>query len=349
MRSFLFIFFFISLFLSDVGANAPSSSPLVPSIGFNGLLLHQYSEKRRDHDGFQIQEAELQLSSDIDPYFKGMFTLALHPEHHQGKGKKESHHASYHVEPEELFVETTAIPYLTIKAGHFFSSFGRENSTHTHALPFIRKSTLNRVFLGHEGIGENGIQLSTLLPISWFSEVSVEALQGENHTLFTKDNRSYAFVGRWKNFWNPTETVSLQLGLSGLRYKNETSLWGGDLTLKWRPSSLGRYQSFMWSSEVIHKERKGKKAEERAGLSSFVRYQFAERWYSQYRYEHLGLKAGSQKPLMREQSLLLAFLPSEFSTLRLQYDHLKENHLVKDQRILFQLSFSMGAHPAHDF
>ena len=54
-------------------------------------------------------------------------------------------------------------------------------------------------------------------------------------------------------------------------------------------------------------------------------------------------------PFQRKQSLLLAYVPSEFSALRLQYDHRNNGMRADEHKILLQLNFTIGAHPAHAY
>ena len=53
---------------------------------------------------------------------------------------------------------------------------------------------------------------------------------------------------------------------------------------------------------------------------------------------------------MTKESVLLAFLPSEFSGLRLQYDYIQDRARTRnDHTIAFQYNITIGAHPAHAY
>ncbi|MDP2324948.1 MAG: hypothetical protein Q8N51_13095, partial [Gammaproteobacteria bacterium] len=63
--------------------------------------------------GFGIDESELTISGNIDPYFSGYFTAAIIDEE---------------VEVEEAFIQNTGyLPGATLKFGRFFSAFGYQN------------------------------------------------------------------------------------------------------------------------------------------------------------------------------------------------------------------------------
>ena len=66
-----------------------------PDIGVNVLFLGQSSERDRSEDGMALQEAELQLSSDVDAYLRAKVLLAI---------EKEA--GEFGIEPEEAFVES---------------------------------------------------------------------------------------------------------------------------------------------------------------------------------------------------------------------------------------------------
>jgi hypothetical protein len=131
---------------------------------------------------------------------------------------------------------------------------------------------------------------------------------------------------------------------------------GGDLTLKWRPSSGGKYRALVWTTEYMNGLIAGNPVggtpdfgERMAGLSSWIQYQFGERWWIQARYDLLGLPAPQGIEPTHKQSVLLGFFPSEFSGFRLQYDHLTQNHSPTDHSALLQWIISIGAHPAHAY
>ncbi|MDC1174912.1 hypothetical protein OAT67_05940, partial [Bacteriovoracaceae bacterium] len=158
-------------------------------------------------------------------------------------------------------------------------------------------------------------------------------------------------VSRFKNLWDFSESMTLELGISAAKGKNDnqldTSLYGADLTLKWRPVDGGKYKSFEWSSEFLSKDKKGSTDGKLAGFVSHLKYQLAQRWYAQYRYDYLGLNRSRSIAASKRHTALLAFLPSEFSGVRLQYEKINDGQVKDENRVSLQFNISIGAHPAH--
>lgn len=332
---------------------APSSrgNSFNPAIGLNALSLFKNSSRGSHDDGFELQEVELQLSSDVDAYFRAEARLALHPEEDDGAG----HTHSFAFEPEEVFVETISIPRVTIRAGKFYANFGKYNIIHTHALPFIYRSQLQLAMFGDEGLSENGIRASFLAPLPWFSDVTIHAMQPTNEEVFTDSHRTLAYLLKWTNLWDLSDSLTFELGTSALTHsahdheseiEDKTSMYGADFTFKWRPLKNGNSASLMWSTEFIHKDRSGTNNLKNSGYNTFVRYQLSRRWFTQLQYEHLGLGQNLGKDL-NAYTGLVAFVPTEFSAIRLQYDSIHDGEDKPNKRMMLQLNISIGAHPAH--
>src|SRR4051794_11245653 len=97
-----------------------------PEIGVDGLFgLSRFSKNppivfEGGHDpqqtGFNIQQVELTCGSNVDLYFRADAALVL-----TSKG----------IEIEEAYATTLGLPLdLQLKAGQFFTAFGRFNPTH---------------------------------------------------------------------------------------------------------------------------------------------------------------------------------------------------------------------------
>ena len=291
----------------------------------------------------KFQEAELQFSSDVDSYFtaKAFFAIA-----------KED--GVFGIEPEEIYVETIAIPHVGLRIGKSKMPLGKHNQLHAHAFPFINAPLINEAILGDEGLNETGVGANILIPLPWYSEINLNYTQGENEELFNSDrNDNKAIIARFKNLWDLSDSMTLELGLSGAEGKNtdhlDTNLYGTDLTLKWRPAEGGKYSSFEWASEFLQKDKKGEVDDKLSGLVSHFKYQMAQRWYAQYRYDYLGLNKSKTINASKRHTGLIAFLPSEFSGIRLQYETIDDGQVIDEKRVSLQLNISIGSHPAHAY
>ena len=231
---------------------------------------------------------------------------------------------------------------------------GRHNKLHSHAFPFINAPLVNTKVLGDEGLNETGWGMSGLLPFSWFSEIEVNIIQAKNEELFNSDRkRSKVVVSHFSNLWEFSESTTAQFGLSYADGENSdhlgTKLYGADLTVKWRPMIDGRKKSFEWGTEYLQKNRKGALDGKLSGVVSHLKYQFDKRWYAQYRYDYVGLNRSKVSYGELRHTALIAFLPSEFSGIRLQYETIDNENNIDEKRVGLQFNISIGAHPAHAY
>lgn len=336
-----------------------------PDIGINALFLYQNSNRgeasaTEERNGFSVQEAELQFSADVDPYWRFASTFSLHQEFDAGTGERE-----YVFEPEEIFAESLSLPAITARVGKFKAAFGKHNLLHTHAFPFIDAPLSNQALLGDEGLNDVGVSVAALMPLPWFSEVTAQGLsgQGEGVGYFAAPtSNSVVGLAKFKNLWDLSSDLTFEFGLSGATGKNSdsraTDIYGADTTFKWRPDG-SKTKALIWTVEGIKRDldRAGYNEKGR-GLATWLQYQFGPRWWVQARAEYLDLKdqdpaliaSGDALPdFARKQSALIGFIPSEFSALRLQYDHLNDGAEKDEDRVLLQFNYSIGAHPAHAY
>ncbi len=330
-----------------------------PDIGVNALFLYQNSNRGRDagsvdRNGLGLQEAELQFTSDVDPYWRFVGTLSLHQEVDDSTTPVER---EYVLEAEEAFAETIALPVVTLRVGKFKAALGKQNQIHTHALAFVDFPLQNTVLLGEEGLNDLGISGAALLPTPWFSELTLQGLSGQGEGLeYFQPTTANSFVGlaHWKNLIDLSDDLTSELGLSAVTGKNQsassTQFYGADLTFKWRATAN---QALIWSTEYLQRDLNADTHEVGQGVSTWVQLQFDRRWWVQARSEYLQINDPSTSTTaathQRKQSALLAFVPSEFSGIRLQYDHLNDSGPKDEHKILLQYNASIGAHPAHAY
>jgi len=353
------LFLAAALMAAQVPAHAATGKPFNPDLSVNFLGLAQsgtsYSNDRtvaNSHNGLQLQEAELQILSDVDPYFRANALLSIS----QQDGKTD-----YGIDPEEVFLESISLPYITVKAGKFKMAMGKHNQLHTHAYPFVDAPLINQRLLGSEGLNENAVGVSGLIPTPWFTELTVQGFSLANSNLFnTYNSGDIGGLAHLKNLWDLNDDATVELGFSGAEGKNSVnqmaSILGSDLTFKWRPAEGGKYHALIWSTEYLYGQRpgladaSGNSQRNLGGLGTWLQYQFGERWWAQGRYEYVGVQRSAALPVATKESALLAFLPSEFSGFRLQYDWIQDRARTQnDHTIAFQYNVTIGAHPAHSY
>lgn len=343
---------------SQPGVTKGVSSAFNPAISVNGLFLGGYSSSPRRtteltgldfHNGFNFQEAEFQFTADVDPYWKANFILAI------GRDGE--------VELEEGYATSEQLPYdllprnLSLKVGKFFPFFGKHNLLHAHQFPFISRPLIHQSIFGSEGLKEPGLALAYLLPAPWFSELTFQGLTGENESLFRFEEdakRRGAYLGHLKNFFDLSDTTTLEIGNSYVGGRNSfrelSQAVGLDLTLKWRPLQNATERALIWQSEYLYFARD--RAEEGftrgGGLYSSLQYQFARRWWVQGRYDLSGVPRFDDGRRHR-WTTLLAFVPSEFSAIRLQHSYTSQETGTSLNEVLLQLNYTIGSHPAHQY
>lgn len=237
------------------------------NISFDGLFAAGTSTARDmealspgGHDpnqrGFSVQNIELTLDGAVDPYFRGQANLVF-PLTREGETV---------VELEEAFLETQSLPgNLQLKAGQFFTEFGRHNPTHPHSWAFVDMPLVNHRMFGGDGQRGPGARLSWLAPTPFYSELLLALQNGTGETAFSFRNehegeaafgrghaglradralalRDLTFSPRYQASWDLTETHTLLAGASASFGANNSGssagseIYGADLTWKWKPA-----------------------------------------------------------------------------------------------------------------
>ncbi len=351
---------------SSAGAAPAASAPkgilssLNPAISVNGLFSGGYSTDLATtrqwtspgfQNGFNFQEAEFQFTADVDPYWKANFILAVD--------------RAGTAELEEGYVTSERLPYdllprdTSLKLGKFYADFGKHNLLHAHQFPFINRPLINQAAFGDEGLNEPGLGLSYLFPTSWFSELTFQPLAGDNESLFRtgEDPKPRgAYLGHWKNFFDVSDSTTLELGNSYIGGRNSeaghrlSQAIGVDLTMKWRPLRQATEKGLIWQNEYIYfsRDQDREPGSRGGGLYSSLQYQFARNWWIQGRYDLLGVPKLDDGRKNR-WTTLLALVPSEFSALRLQHSYTTQTRGKSVNEIFLQMNFTIGAHPAHKY
>ncbi len=336
---------------------------------------------------FNLGESELTVSANIDPYFSGVFILAVTPENEVGV--------------EEGYVHNTGfVPGVTLKFGRMLSGFGYLNETHAHAWEFVDAPLVHQAFFGGQ-LKEDGLQLRWLAPTPVFVEFGVETGRG---SAFPGSERSKNGVNSGLFFAHLGDDVGISnsyrvgasyratkaqdrayddvdsLGASVTNaFTGDSEIWGVDLVWKWAPNGNTVDRNFKFQAEYLHRREDGSLAFNTAGrnLSDTYRssqsgwyvqgaYQFMPRWRVGLRYEELSggkpdiglvnsgaLAAGDFPRLVendpKRSTAMIDFSPSEFSRFRLQFARDEARFNEADNQVFLQYIMSLGAHGAHKF
>jgi hypothetical protein len=286
--------------------------------------------------GIAVQELELSFAADVDPYFKMRVFLTMP--------------GTDSIEIEEAFLEATSLPRgVGFKVGAFRSSFGRNNEQHLHVQDFARRPRTTQL-LDADGLRAPGAQLSYLLPLSWYAAVFVEALDvgGSGDISGTAGIEQFFDLSNAWSLYTGLSTATLQHpAADGQPAPARDYLVGGDVYLKWRPPN--ETQTYAWvafTSEYIA-SRTSEGDWDGAFYAQLVA-QVARRVRVGARLDLVGYP---QEALGREviASASLAFLPTEFSRIRLTYAHDEPSGAPNNDSLFLQVEATIGAHGAHPF
>ena len=134
------------------------------------------------------------------------------------------------------------------------------------------------------------------------------------------------------------------------------SVFGADLTYRWRPLQQGLYKSFILQGEIMHQINESDPGipgvngceDCVTGAYVFARWQTGQRTFVGARYDWL------QDPIidgrtLNAGSVYLEWFPSEFSKLVAGYEAVSPSGGDMLNRLLLQATFALGPHKPHPF
>ena len=306
-------------------------------------------------DRFEAREAEISFFAPIDPTFDGTLTGAAHDED-----------GEYVFEVHEAFISTSKlIPRSRLKVGKFFLGIGRLNQFHRHDWPFVSAPKVHRELFGEEGAVDAGAEYGLLMPTDLYLDLTVGVTNGwtygHSHDAGARP-RTPTHYARLATYLDLPGEGGLQTGLNYLGRTDaggtKRSIAGLDATAKWREA---RTLKFLLQSEIWHRTLapEGAEAENTLGLYVFPQYGFTEQLSFGIRGDYYTVTSLKDPSGAKIENGTTAFVPtltykaSEFSTFRLAYTKELETQpnepTADDSLVEVQLTFILGAHPAHDF
>src|SRR5213596_1809307 len=188
--------------------------------------------------------------------------------------------------------------------------------------------------------------------------------------------QDFVWIPRFENSVNLSDTQTVLAGLSGAFGSNETGansrtqIYGWDLLYKWKSSHAeGGFPFVKWQTEFMYRRfEAGHGANDSFpvaetfhdwGLYSQVMWGFKKGWVAGIRGDYVHIQNSEFTDDLDRQSRArisanLTWYPTEFSKLRLQYNHdfLEENFFLSDREVdslFLQFEFILGSHGAHKF
>lgn len=301
--------------------------------------------------GFNLNYAEVDLHSAVDPYFDAYAVFHLQPDV---------------FEIEEAYVITRSLPFgLRVKAGKFRSSFGRLNEQHQHVWHFDTLALVYESFFGPDSLKDPGVQLQWVAPIDTYVMFGIEAMQGTNTKSFGAVDGNNLYVTYAKSSIDIGDNLSVLGGVSlahgeTILQKN-SNVYGVDLTMR---EQLGSYNSLVWQSEYLYRDMDVDSTvnskQKQAGLYSELIYQYNNNYSIGARYDlisqnrsDLGAYSGINTDNLHKYTAMVQYKPFPFSRLRVSYSYDRSkiiNGARRDiNRVMLTLNIAAGAHGAHSY
>ena len=330
-------------------AQTRSSLSANPDIGVIGDFQGSYISRGKKNVDAYLHETEVSFQAVVDPYIRADFFVSFGRDEQTGK---------YGVDVEEAYLTSLSLPYrLQLKAGKFKEAVGRINPVHAHALPFIDLPNAYVNYFGDEGLNDEGVSLSWLLPNKkFYQELIFQATSGksESPSFMESEGNHFLYLAHLKNFFTLNENATLEFGLTGISGPNDsarvTNIAAGDITYKWKPVKMNTYKSLTWQSEFFYSSKSYSSVESRKsmGLYSFLQYQIAKRWFLTGRYDY------AQQPFDRSivqqaYSVTAGWNATEFSKIEFEAKTTDDNIQSRYYQAWLRWIFVIGAHGAHQY
>ena len=246
--------------------------------------------------GFGLGESELGFSANIDPWWRGAAHIALGPDDSVGV--------------EEAYVQTTALGGGTsLKAGRFFSNVGYLNSQHAHAWDFVDSPLAYQAFMGGQ-YGDDGVQLSWVLPTERYFEVSAELGRGRSFpgTDTSRNGAGMAALSAhtggdigashsWRAGVSMLRTRATEQALAATdttgaavnnTFTGRSRVWLVDGVWKWAPNGNAKHTHFKLQGEYLRSTREGDLTYDIDAANSTDAYRATQSgWYLQGLYQFM--------------------------------------------------------------
>jgi hypothetical protein len=323
---------------------------------------------------FFPREVEVSLFGQVDPYARAEVHFEAGEEERGGE---------ISVNLAEAFLELQTLPFATqLKMGQMRNRFGLVNVLHAHDLPFIDQPDVLKQFFGPEGLVERGFEATWVPPLPFYLQLLGGVFNGDNEEAFGRGSLKYPLVtGRARTFFELGDWGAIQLGASIANGQTpdrlNSQILGFDAKYKYLPEGWP-HPLFTVGGEFLYSIRQvlvtdpnaatpieQKRTRERSGWYVYgetqpFRFGWPSRWSLGFKYDRTQYPANPGTQWAVEP--YLTFKPSEFLRFRLGYKHTARSECCsylgfednggsarKVDEILFQATFTLGAHPAHPF
>lgn len=307
-------------------------SALNPEISVTGDV-RAYVNEGAQAGNFDAREVEVAFQSALDPYSHTKIFLAVE----EGG-----------IDAEELYAYWTGLPgRIRLDVGKIRQQLGELNRWHLHAVPEGEYPLALASYTGDEGLTAVGISLYRAFAGAGTHEVWAQVTQGSNDVLFDGGDAP-AFLGHLNTFWQLTPALYAQAGATFARGTNpgvdlETTLWGGDFRLTWRPPARAQYREWTLRGELLSvKKETGGIGEWRTGGYVGTTYKLGRRWIAGLRADYVEAPDGPEN-IQRQLVPSLTWWQSEWVFLRAEWRYARVA-AANSSQLAVQAVWSIGPH-----
>jgi hypothetical protein len=326
--------------------------------------------------GFSLREVELSFSGAVDPYFDVWATFGIDNDA---------------IEAEEVYVQTRRfLPGTQVKFGQFLSGVGYHNRQHRHQWDFV-DAPLPYMALFGSSLEEVGVQVTWLPATRVYTQFGFEALQGDNGLIANQLADEYSgvleetagprlFTGFVKMSPDLGYSNTLQAGVSIGRSRSHHEadaegnvfdgnswflgtdwIWRYDSTRPYSEGDLTVQGEYLYRSktlDLVNVADLQNTISQQDGLYAQVMYGVGPRWTLAGRIDAAGLRnridtlpTTMDLGATTRYSANVTFNPTEFSRLRVQYNHARvpADSQTPFHQVYVQFQMSLGVHGAHVF
>jgi hypothetical protein len=257
---------------------------------------------------------------------------------------------------DEAYINLSLGAQWQVKAGQFFSAFGRLNSQHVHDRDFVDAPIIyQRLFGTGTALQETGLQVTYSLPVnlsgaSWI--LGGELLSTTNREQFNQDQLTpnlHHIFSKWGQSYRQDlySLIGISWAMADMKTPHglltKTDWQAIDFTLKqWLPQQ--RY--WMLQGEWLNRQSTAQTAEQSVGYYLMGLYRLNEQWRIGARHERADtlatLPIATALPDTTKDSLVVEYDPTSWSRMRLQLGVEQQASGVEGSYLLF--GWQMGVH-----
>jgi hypothetical protein len=374
-----------------VGPQGSTNPRLLPDFSAVGDFIGDLSPKgstQEDQTRFGVREIELAVQAAVDPYFRGDVFLGL------SDLEKVSIEQAYLTTTALSHGLEVRLGRYLMPVGK--QNTTHRHDLHTIEYPYVVQRFFSPDGLKGTGVWVSKI----FAPFGFYQELQVTAVDrfGEAPEGLTteepvnKELNGLGYSARLRNYWDLTQASNLELSGTAITGKRERAIgctttggpvecptpltlavpagvnavaaqqtvFGGDLTYRWRPLQQGLYKSFILQAEVMRQINGdtpplsdgqvpvAAEVRDYTGAYVFARNQVRQRLFVGARYDYVQDPENDGRTL-QAGSGYLEWFPSEFSKLSAGYERLHRDGIGGTNRVLLQATFALGPHKPHPF